>query len=553
MKKFFGMVCVLALSCAHTGEDALRPFIAAHVAQVQPLQKEANLAYWQAACSGDSAAYSRYAALNLQLRRIYSDRQAFEFLTRLQKNGGITDPLQARQLQLLVNAYMENQIDPELLKRMVERAAEVEQTFSTFRGQIDGAAVSAGRIDEIFKNEVDAGKRRSAWEASKQVGGRIAQDLLELVRLRNQAARSLGFKDYHALSLHLAEQSQEEVERVFAELFELSQAPFIRLRRQMDEKLADKFHIAISGLAPWHYQDPFFQEAPADGSFDPDLYYAGQDVKQLAMRFYSGIGLDVTDILANSDLYERDGKNPHAFSTDIDRCGDVRILCNLQNNERWMETLLHELGHATYDRYHDQSLPYLLRQPAHAFTTEAIAMFFGRFSRQPEWMRDMLNLPPAEYEKIKEASASSMAAKQLIFARWTMVMYYFEKELYADPDQDLNRLWWRLVEKYQMIHPPLDRHEPDWAAKIHFTIAPCYYHNYLLGELFASQLTDYVKNTLPAPAGGAWSAVGCTALGDTLRNRIFKPASRYRWDEMITRATGQPLSARCFVRQFITQ
>ncbi|HPI71986.1 MAG TPA: M2 family metallopeptidase, partial [bacterium] len=410
-----------------------------------------------------------------------------------------------------------------------------------------------GRIDEIFKNEVDAGKRRSAWEASKQVGGRIAQDLLELVRLRNQAARSLGFKDYHALSLHLAEQSQEEVERVFAELFELSQAPFIRLRRQMDEKLADKFHIAISGLAPWHYQDPFFQEAPADGSFDPDLYYAGQDVKQLAMRFYSGIGLDVTDILANSDLYERDGKNPHAFSTDIDRCGDVRILCNLQNNERWMETLLHELGHATYDRYHDQSLPYLLRQPAHAFTTEAIAMFFGRFSRQPEWMRDMLNLPPAEYEKIKEASASSMAAKQLIFARWTMVMYYFEKELYADPDQDLNRLWWRLVEKYQMIHPPLDRHEPDWAAKIHFTIAPCYYHNYLLGELFASQLTDYVKNSLPAPAGGAWSAVGCTALGDTLRNRIFKPASRYRWDEMITRATGQPLSARCFVRQFITQ
>ncbi len=553
MKMLLGMVCVLALSCAHTGEDALRQFIDAHVAQVQPLQKEANLAYWQAACTGDSSAYNRYAALTLQLRRIYSDRKAFEVLTRWQKNGGITDPLLARQLQLLVNAYMENQIDPELLKHMVELAAKVEQTFSTFRGRIDGVAVSAGRIDELFKNETDAGKRRLAWEASKQVGGRVAPDLIALVRLRNQAAHSLGFKDYHALSLHLAEQSQEEVDRVFTELFELSRAPFTELRRQMDEELCKKFHVAASGLAPWHYQDPFFQEAPSDGAFDPDRYYAGQDVKQLADRFYRGIGLDVTAILDHSDLYERDGKNPHAFSADIDRCGDVRILCNLQNNERWMETLLHELGHATYDRYHDPSLPYLLRQPAHAFTTEAIAMFFGRYSRQPEWMRDMLSLPPAEYEKIKKLSAFSMAAKQLIFARWAMVMYYFEKELYANPDQDLNRLWWQLVEKYQMIHSPRDRHEPDWAAKIHFTIAPCYYHNYLLGDLFASQLTDYVKRTLPAPAGGAWSAVGCTALGDTLRNRVFMPASRYRWDEMIARATGEPLSARCFVRQFITQ
>ncbi|GAH77922.1 unnamed protein product, partial [marine sediment metagenome] len=79
-------------------------------------------------------------------------------------------------------------------------------------------------------------------------------------------------------------------------------------------------------------------------------------------------------ILANSDLYEREGKNPHAFCTDIDKEGDVRILCNLKNNEGWMETLLHELGHAVYDKYQAPQVPYLLRRPAHIFTTEAIAM-----------------------------------------------------------------------------------------------------------------------------------------------------------------------------------
>ena len=32
------------------------------------------------------------------------------------------------------------------------------------------------------------------------------------------------------------------------------------------------------------------------------------------------------------------------------------------------------------------------------------------------------------------------------------------------------------------------RPAPDWAAKIHLTVAPVYYQNYLYGELFASQL-----------------------------------------------------------------
>ena len=52
----------------------------------------------------------------------------------------------------------------------------------------------------------------------------------------------------------------------------------------------------------------------------------------------------------HSDLYARDGKSQHAFCIDIDREGDVRVLCNVEPSERWMETMLHEFGHAVYDR-----------------------------------------------------------------------------------------------------------------------------------------------------------------------------------------------------------
>ena len=39
--------------------------------------------------------------------------------------------------------------------------------------------------------------------------------------------------------------------------------------------------------------------------------------------------------------------------------------------------------------------------------------------------------------------------------------------MYGNPDQDLNKLWWDLVEKYQEIRRPEGRDAPDYAAKIH--------------------------------------------------------------------------------------
>ena len=76
----------------------------------------------------------------------------------------------------------------------------------------------------------------------------------------------------------------------------------------------------------------------------------------------------------------------------------------------------------------------------------------------------------------------------LIFSRWCQVMLRFEKGMYENPDQDLNKLWWDLVEKYQMVKRPPDRNAPDYASKIHIVRAPVYYHNYMMGELFASQV-----------------------------------------------------------------
>ncbi len=154
--------------------------------------------------------------------------------------------------------------------------------------------------------------------------------------------------------------------------------------------------------------------------------------------------------------------------------------------------------------------------------------------------------------EIQEVSEKYLRFQQILFARWALVMYNFEKQLYADPDQDLNNLWWELVEKYQFVKRPPGPVDAGWASKLHFTTAPCYYHNYMMGELLASQLHYHiVREVFKLESDRDVSYVGEKILGDYLREKVLGPGALYHWNDMIKRATGEPLTPKYFVEQFV--
>jgi peptidyl-dipeptidase A len=324
------------------------------------------------------------------------------------------------------------------------------------------------------------------------------------------------------------------------------------LKNEIDEKLSARYKIKKEELMPWHYQNRFFQQAPAIYNVDLDSYYKNQNIEKLTEEFFTSIGMDISDILKRSDLYEKEGKNQHAYCIDIDNEGDIRILCNIRPNNQWMGTMLHEFGHGVYDKYIDINVPYLLREPAHTFTTEAIAMIMGRLSTNGEWMKSMKIINDKEANKVNEEGFKMLRLEQLVFSRWSQVMYRFEKAMYENPDQDLNKLWWDLVEKYQMMKRPKDRNMPDWSTKTHIASSPCYYHNYLLGELLASQLNAYiVKNILKSDNYKTPNYTGNKEIGQYFIDKVFKPGRTYHWNDMIEKATGEKLTAKYYAAQFV--
>ena len=524
----------------------LQEIIDRTVAAYAPLVKASSEAYWEGTTTGNAAAFDRYAEINKKIAELFSDSRTFEELYRIKESGSVTEPLLRRQLDELYSSFLARQADRSLLGAVIEKETVLERKYAAFRADFRGRRINDNEVERLLRTSSDSAELRDVWEAHKAVGREVAGDILEVVRLRNQLADALGFTNYHSMSLMLSGEKPREVELLMNEVDALSRDSFAAVKEDVDGAMARRCGIDPAELRPWHYQGRFFQEAPDLYPVDFDSYYKGRDLERLTIDYYRSIGLDVEPMLRRSDLYPREGKNQHAFCIDMDCMGDVRVLCNLTDNERWMETMLHEFGHAAYSAGHDANpeLPFMLREAAGIFTTEGVAMMSGRLSRNPEWMRLNLEISAEEVARIAPDCRRSARLSQLVQSRFMQVVYRFEKAMYADPEQNLNALWRSLVEKYQLLTYPEGRDEPDWAAKIHIALYPCYYHNYQMGELFASQMHHYIVEHITRSGDMAFdSYTGCPEVGRWLTENIFAPGKLHPWNEMISRATGEKLTA----------
>lgn len=529
-------------------EEKFEQFITEYENKVEPLFKNACTAYFDASISGKEEDFKKASEYQHKLSMVYADKEAFEKLKEF-KEYQFSDELVNRQVTRLYNEFAGNQFDPALLEQIINLSTKVEEQFSVFRADVDGKKYTDNEIEEVLQESEDSATLEAFWKASKTVGEEVKDNVIKLVKMRNEAARQLGYDNYHTMSLSLSEQDPAEIDRLFDELDDLTRDEFTKLKSDMDKYLAGKYGVEVKDLMPWHYQDRFFQQGPKIYNVELDGYFKDKDIVKLTRDYYEGLNLPIDDMLRNSDLFEKEGKYQHAYCTDIDKKGDIRVLCNIKPSYRWMSTMLHEFGHAVYDKFVNPTLPFTLREHSHIFTTEAIAMLFGRMASNPDWLKDMASISDGEKSKIAGECFNSLKLEQLVFSRWVQVIYRFERGMYANPDADLNALWRELVEKYQMLSTPEGRDKPDWAAKIHVALYPAYYHNYMLGELTASQLNYYILNNVLN--GGSTSFAGNKEAGDYLKDKIFYPGASLHWSDLIKEATGEELTPRFYADQFV--
>ena len=504
--------------------------------ELKAMEKRVATAYWNLATTGKKEFGEEVEKAEIEIRVYLSEKERFETVKNAKDRNDLTE-VEKRELKLLYDNMLPNQLPKERIEETVKKEVEMESIFANFRAKIDGKEVSNNEIDEILKSSDDTELRKKAWIAGKEIGKEIAPRLIELVKTRNENAKVLGFSNYYDMMMELQELSTEQIHNMFHTFKEQTDDLFVEIKDKIDSVISKRFNIPKKEIMPWHYADLWFQEVPEIDDYDYDSLLIDKNLVKLTIDTYDSIGLDIRDIVDRSDLFERKGKNQNAFTITVDKdTKDVRVLANVRPNVRWAETLLHEYGHASYDKYIGKNLPAILQEPAHIFTTEAVAMFFGRRARDEEWYKKIVGVDDNTYREVNPRLKELLRTQLAITARWVMAFVFFEKELYSAPDGDLNNLWYDTVHELQYINVPNERRSfPDWAAKIHFGTAPVYYHNYLLGEMMASQMRNYIKNNIS-------DDILNKNVGEFFVEKIFKPGALYRWDKLLEKATGETLN-----------
>jgi peptidyl-dipeptidase A len=200
------IAAVVKKPLAACSEKSFQNFLKEYEARVVPLSREVALASFQASISGKDEDFKRSADLQIQLNKITADTGEFGRLKAFKLGGQIREPLLKRQLDIIYDSYWENQIPLDQMEAMVKLQAQIEQKFNTFRSRVDGKTLTDNDIEQVLRTSSDSLQLEAAWKASKEIGPLVAPDILQLVKLRNAAAKHLGFANFWQMNLQLSEQ-----------------------------------------------------------------------------------------------------------------------------------------------------------------------------------------------------------------------------------------------------------------------------------------------------------------------------------------------------------
>ncbi len=476
--------------------------------------------------------------------------------------------LQVRQLErVLYKAANNPQTVPDLVaQRIAAETAQVEMLYG-FDFQLDGQALTPNEIDRWLVESTDLGERRAVWEASKEVGKVLKQDLGELVELRNSTVQALGYGDYFEYQVSDYGMSVDEMMALNQQFLRQVWPLYRQLHTWARYELAGRYGAPVPELLPAHWlpnrwgQD--WSELVTVEGIDLDGALADKSaewVVRQAEEFYVSLGFDPLpqSFYDKSSLYPLPAdadykKNTHASAWHMDLGADVRSLMSVEANQRWWETTHHELGHIYYYMSCTRpEVPPLLRAGANRGFHEAVGTLLGNASTQKPFLvaKGLIadGGPSDEVQVLLKEALNAIVF--LPFGSGTMT--HFERDLYAGlPVGEYNQRWWHYVRTLQGIEPPAERGEEycDAASKTHISDDPAQYYDYAISYILLHQLHAHIAGEILGQDPRSTNYLGSAEAGAFIDSILELGATR-DWRVVMAEKLGGELSAAAILRYF---
>jgi peptidyl-dipeptidase A len=477
----------------------------------------------------------------------------------------------AHQLEKLLLAAAESPgTIPDVVAHRVEAEARQSSvldgyTFCTtpLKNGTCATPITANQIDNILVRSRDLSERLRVWAASKEIGRPLRPGLVELVKLRNQVARELGYHSYFALQVADYGMTVDEMMRLLDDTLAAAKPLFDGLHCFAKNELAARYRRPVPRLIPAHWLgNRWAQTWPGlleTTSLDP-LFRgsSAESIVKSAENFYVSLGFPKLPpaFWEHSDLYPVPPgvgrkKNTHASAWDIDRAGDVRSLMSVEPNEEWFAAAHHELGHIYYFLSYDRpAVPYLLRDGANRAFHEAVGELAKLASEQTPYLVKVGVMPEAKRPDPTSWLLQS-ALDSVVFLSFSAgTMSHFEHDLYESelPPAEWQARWWDDAGKFQGVVAPISREGElcDACTKTHINDDPAQYYDYALATLIKFQLHDHICTQILKQDPRSCDYSDSKAVGDFLKGILSLGATR-DWRQVIHDATGEPISPRAMM------
>ncbi len=557
-----------AASAASPTQERADRFLALANSGYQALYRVNSEAQWLAVTDvtpeHDAAAEATgkaYAAFNGNPAII---SEARELLTHQKELTELT----TRQLkQLLLNAAEGPMTNPDLVAKRVAAETKQASLMNGFQFKLNGQKTTANQIDDKLEKSTDLAERKAVWEASKEIGPALKDNLVVLRDLRNGVAKEMKYPDYFALEVAAYGMTTDEMLKMLENWMATLRPLYLQLHTWTKYKLAEKYHQPVPRKIPAHWiNNRWAQEWPGlVEAANIDKYFEGRKpewIIKTAEQFYTGLGFASLpqSFWEKSDLYpvppdSKRKKNTHASCWHIDLENDIRSLQSIEPNARWFFTAHHELGHGYYFKaYTRPEVPYLLRLGAAPGFHEGVGELIALASSQVPYLQSR-GVLPLEFDADKTAFLLDDAlARSIPFIYFSCgVMPHWEADIYAHnlPPDQWNAGWWKYVSDFQGIEPPSPRSEEfcDAATKTHINDNPAYYYNYAFATVFKFQLHHYIALKILHQPPQSCNYADNKEVGAWLNN-ILKKGGTEDWRKVLKEATGEDISTRAMMDYF---
>lgn len=460
---------------------------------------------------------------------LYQDEDIFNKLKDIDKNN--LPAHEAKQLKDLLKAFDEELNTGEAKKALRKKEADIGQKYNTYVPIIDGKEVSKVKITKILQTEENQDIRRKAYEAKIKGGNLIADDLMELVKMRNDYARTKGYDNYFDYMIKEEYDVEPEfLDKLINDVYSKAKDKIKNLQEKRHRELKEKF--GVDDLKAYHY-GLLLDSDPEKGVNEILL---NNNIENISKKTYAGMGYDIDKLQEEGkitlDLYPRKGKNTHGFCFGIEAGKDSRILANLMNNVNSLDTLNHELGHCVYDLGLSLDLPFIDRAPSSSAFTEAIAMMMGDIMKKEDVLKGII--PDELLQRFKE----SLKNDEANFVSRSLQIIDFERELYKNPNQNPAELWAQMRGKYLNRFEEADN---EWATIPHYLTHPGYYQNYFRATLMKAQIYNHLLDKL-----GNITENKNTA--EYMNKNIFSIGASVEEYDLIKQLTGKEFGVDDFVK-----